>query len=208
MKTPNLCLVKALIFDMDGVLFSSNDIHRLAYLKTLRPLGVKHIDYRKIAGMKTEQGMKALLHMSKIQSTPSERTSLTQKKRDIAFALLKKRPPVVRGCKTILKALAKRYRLALASSSSRTNTVLFQKASKTSRLFSLTISGNDIREGKPSPAIYRLVLKRMRLRPQEAIVIEDSPQGIQAAVRAAIPVIGMQGDHSRKELLRLLISRP
>ena len=64
------------------------------------------------------------------------------------------------------------------------------------------MGGEDLRHSKPSPWVYKNVLARLHLKGREVLVIEDSPQGVQSAVRAHARVIGVAGTCSARELKR------
>ena len=55
--------------------------------------------------------------------------------------------------------------------------------------FDIVITGDDLEEGKPNPAPFKTALERMHLKPKEAIVVENAPLGVQAAIKAGIQCI-------------------
>jgi len=194
--------LKAVVFDMDGVLFHSGNAHRAAFQEVLRDIGVKHFDYRLVAGMRTADAMRWILHAENKKASKRDVAEWSRRKQALAYRLLARNPPVAKGCRRLLEKLSKRYRLALVSSSRRKNVALFLKASGTRRFFSLIMAGEDLPRSKPSPLIYKNVLRRLTLRPKELVVVEDSLQGIRAAARAHLRVIGVQDHGSAKHLRR------
>jgi len=102
----------------------------------------------------------------------------------------------------LLRRLRRHFNLGLVSSTSRKNVNLFLKATRSKRLFSVVLSGEDAVKAKPAPGLYRKALARLRLRPSEALVIEDAIAGIQSARRLGIPTLGLVGTSRKKELLK------
>ncbi len=189
------------IFDMDGVLFDSTHAHAAAFRKALGPK-VRQFDYRQVAGMKTRDAMLHVLRANRLSYSPRQLQALIRTKQRLAYQLLQQRPPIVSGCRALLTTLRKHSQLALVSSSRRKNVRLFLKSSKTRPLFSTIVAGEDMTRSKPSPVTYQQVLRKLRVKPSEGVVIEDAIQGIQAARRAGIAAIGVLGHSSRAQLKR------
>jgi len=194
--------MKALIFDMDGVLLHSSRAHETAFRKVLRTIGVKRFDYKRVAGMKTRDSFEKILRTERIPYSKRELESWARAKQQAAYRLLLRRPPIAKGCRHLLETLSRRYRLALVSSSRRKNVNLFLAASRTRPFFSVIMGSEDLTHSKPSPLLYKTVLKRLRMKPRDIVVIEDSLQGVRSAKGAQLRVIGMRGDTSGPELKR------
>jgi HAD superfamily hydrolase (TIGR01509 family) len=99
--------------------------------------------------------------------------------------------PLIPGAREAVKALARRWRLAIASGSDR---VLLDTVLATSGLadaFAATVSAEDVAEGKPSPLIYQEACRRLGARPQACVAVEDSGSGITSAVAAGMKVIAV-----------------
>ncbi len=193
---------KAVIFDMDGVLWQSDGAHEEAYRRTLEPLGINVPPYHMIAGRRTDEVIKSLLTDQGIHCTEDNVVRLTAKKRAAAHRLLGKLRPVAKNCQPVLRSLAIRWRLALVSSASADNVELFLKSSGTGPLFSVILTGNDVTRAKPDPTIYMAALSRLAVSAAEGVVVEDAVSGIRAARRAGIRVIAMEGTCTATELGR------
>ena len=149
---------RAVIFDMDGVLFDSVSVHARAYAETFAPLGID-ADYRTLAGRRTDEAVRALLATRQVADEKLV-AELTAKKKSLAHRYLKEAPPVVDGCAELLSRWKRRHRLALASSASRPNIELFLDASGARSLFDVVLGGADVAESKPHPAIYSRAHRR------------------------------------------------
>jgi HAD superfamily hydrolase (TIGR01509 family) len=185
--------MKAVLFDMDGVLVLSNKIHLRGYREALRTVGIKHVDYRLVAGMRTAESMKLFLKAAGKKLPDSEVLRLIAHKQAVARRLLSKHLPLAPGCFAVLKRLHERFQLALVSSTSRKNVDHFLTASKTRRLFSVVLSGNDVGRAKPSPDPYRKALQSLKLRASEAFVVEDAVNGVQSARALGLLTIALSG---------------
>lgn len=90
------------------------------------------------------------------------------------------------------KLKAKGYKLAIASSSSMENIKTVTRQCGIDQYFDCMVSGVDFKESKPDPAIYLETLRRLDLKPEEVIAIEDSTYGILACIGANIRVIAKE----------------
>lgn len=98
--------------------------------------------------------------------------------------------PVKPGLVELLKLLkAKGVRTMVATSSNRNRVDRILENSGLKAYFDDSICGDEVEQGKPDPEIFLKACRKMGVLPQEALVLEDSEQGIQAAYRAGIPCI-------------------
>ncbi len=193
---------RAIIFDLDGVLWNSTPHHARAYRGALRQWGILRFDYHSISGTGTKAAMKKLLEAAGLPARPSDVDAIAAEKSRRSSLLLTRHPPILKSTVPLLRRLAKKHPLGLASSASAKTVGIFLKASGTKRLFKAVVSANDVKRAKPFPDLYRRALKIMGARPMEAIVVEDAVSGVRAARAARVPVVGISGQESRAELKR------
>lgn len=193
--------IKAIIFDMDGVLFLSTDCHEKAFRKTFAQIGITDFSYASIAGMRTDEAMKKILVDNERPIHEETLKELVERKRRSARELLATYGKVTEGSNELVGRLSQKYRLALASSASPETVRLFLRKSGYADAFEICLDGSIVKEAKPSPEIYLTILKELDLEPKECIVVEDSVSGVQSAERAEIPVIGVTGTESGQKLL-------
>ena len=93
--------------------------------------------------------------------------------------------------------------LALASSSPRRIIDLFTSKTSTQSYFEFLLSGEEVPNGKPEPDIFLEAARRLGAAPAECVVIEDSANGVQAAVAAGMRCIGFQNPHSGTQDLKM-----
>jgi HAD superfamily hydrolase (TIGR01509 family) len=194
--------IRAVVFDLDGVLTDSTPCHRQAFEQTLAPLGIGDFDYAPYAGQRTGEVIEAELRRAGMQSTPSLVEELAARKTALARAMLREANPVRPGSPAILDALSRAgYPLALASSGSAGTVETFLEANRCRDRFCSILTGADVSRAKPDPEIYRRAAGELKLAPSECLVVEDAVAGVIAARRAGSPVLGITGTCPAAELL-------
>ena len=99
--------------------------------------------------------------------------------------------PLAPGCVAMLKLLAQRYQLALASSGSRASVGAFLNHTGLLPLFKSVLSGDDVQHAKPNPELFIQSIRNLDLQPEQCIVVEDAVAGVEAARSAGARAIGM-----------------
>jgi beta-phosphoglucomutase len=182
---------KALIFDMDGVLFFSSDCHEEAFREILADCGIKDFLYASIAGMRTDEAFKKIFTENEKALDNNQLKILVEKKRKRALSLLAEKGEIMAGSHDLIAYLRGKYRLVLASSASPQTVELFLRKSGYADAFEFCLDGSTVLKSKPEPDIYHLALERLGLDSKQCVVIEDSVSGVQAALKAKIPVIAL-----------------
>jgi beta-phosphoglucomutase len=183
---------QAVIFDMDGVIVDSHPAHRRAWQRFLETCGRKvseaELDYV-LDGRKRSE---ILCHFFGQLSAPEIIEYGKLKDEFFQQASLEVRP--VPGVLEFVDHLKqKRIAMAVATSASEMRTHSTLNHLHIAGHFQVIVTGDDVAEGKPDPAIYRLACQRLRVTPQNALVIEDAVSGIRAARRAGIRYVAVAG---------------
>jgi HAD superfamily hydrolase (TIGR01509 family) len=213
--------LKALIFDVDGTLAETEELHRLAFNDAFAASGHGwHWDrvlYRKL--LKVTGGKERIRHYldeTGIDVGPDQASTIAalhaDKNRRYADKVadgIALRPGVLR---LLREARAANLRLAIATTTSRGNLESLLDAGLPgdgSTWFSVVVTGEDVRRKKPDPEAYLLALDRLGCRPEECIAFEDSDNGVVAAKAAALPVIvtpSIYTDHERFDRADCVVS--
>ncbi len=180
---------KAVIFDMDGVLFLSTDCHEEAFRLTLDKKDVHTFVYDDIAGMRTDEAFRFFYQKNQLPFDDELIVKLVKEKRKHALRLLREKGRVADGALDLLQRLASQYRLVLVSSASPETIELFLSLSETRYFFDFILDGSMVAQAKPAPDIYLLAIERLGLLPEECVVVEDALRGAEASFRAGIPLI-------------------
>lgn len=189
-----MIMIKAIIFDMDGVIFDSETM----YINDLIRFFKQHDIKIQVSDCIPLIGIDSKLYYEQAYTMWNNKTDfLTFKKllQDYFHSLNRNYKAVVRSqIYSVLETLSKHYKIALASSSRfyTINNALDQVDLK--KYFSLIVSGEQFKESKPNPEIYLHTIEKLNVNKNEAIIIEDSPKGILAANRAGIKVLALKDD--------------
>lgn len=190
METPNK--VKCVIFDMDGVIIDSEELHKKAYYETFNAIGVHVSDdlYKTLTGSSTINTFQKLVAHFNLDEKP-EALVLNKRERYVNFFENDPTLHLVKGVEDIITYFySKGYALVLASSSAMVNINRVFNRFDLNQYFTAKISGADLKESKPHPEIFEKAAVLGDTHKENCIVIEDSDNGIQAANDAGIFVVG------------------
>ena len=194
-------MLKAIIFDMDGVLINSEPLHRKAYFDMFEEfnLNVSNRLYESFTGKSTSAICKELCEIFDI-SISHEKLILSKRKH---FKTIFDNDPefqMIDGALSLIKNyFYHNLTLILASSASMTNINRIFKKFDLDKFFKAKISGADLKESKPNPEIFIKAAKLSGFSKSECIVIEDSTNGIIAAKSAEIFCIGFNSPNSKNQ---------
>jgi len=186
--------IKAIIFDMDGVLIEAKDWHYEAMNRALGLFGMEISRYdhlvtydglptvRKLEMLSLERGLPVMLHQF-INAMKQQYTM------EIVYSKCK---PVFFHEYALAKLQADGYRMAVCSNSVRTTIEVMLARANLQKYLDFFISAQDVPNGKPDPAIYLSSISRLGLKPEECLVLEDNQNGIKAVIasRAHLMRIG------------------
>ncbi len=187
------------IFDMDGVIADTEQLHLRAWQEFLAKHGVSHTpeEFRSLFGMANFQIFAKVLP----KYPPSRYARLQEDKEAIyrkdAKGVLKEVP----GASDLIRMLHERGAvLAIGSSGPLKNIMFNLRELGLERYFKAIVSSEDVMMGKPSPEIFLKAAARINAMPEDCIVIEDSLPGIEAGKRAGMKVIAITTTHPRERL--------
>ena len=194
-------MLKAIIFDMDGVLVNSEPLHRKAYFNMFEEfnLNVSNRLYESFTGKSTSAICKELCEIFDL-SISHEKLMLSKRKH---FKTIFDNDPkfqMIDGALSLIKNyFYNNLTLILASSASMTNINRIFKKFDLDKFFKAKISGADLKESKPNPEIFIKAAKLSGFNKSECIVIEDSTNGIIASKSAGIYCIGFNSPNSKNQ---------
>jgi len=184
---------------MDGVIVDSHPAHRFAWREFLQTIGTKvserELDFI-VDGRKRED---ILVHFL----GPLSQVELEQYGRlkdDLFWQVASEIIPIPGAFEFIEHLHGAGISMAVATSASarRTHSMLSRAGLLTH--FCAVITGEEVRNGKPDPAIYRLACQRIHCPSNAAVAVEDAAAGIQAAKGAGLRCVGIAGDKSGEQL--------
>jgi HAD superfamily hydrolase (TIGR01509 family) len=184
----------AVMFDLDGVLVDSEPLWNQAKEALVREAG----------GRWREDATRAMMGMSSREWSAYLRDELGVQ-RDVAeisrdvVATMERRfradLPLLPGAGEAVQALHDRWPLGLASSSNRELIDLVLDLAGLADAFVATVSSEEVQHGKPAPDVYLEAARRVGVPPDRCVAIEDSSNGLRAAVAAGMAVIAAPNPH-------------
>lgn len=189
--------MKAVIFDMDGVIIDSEPLHFESSRMTMGEYGVKLCfeDMKEYVGVSSRETFAVLKRKFGIEDTLE---ALLKKQAIHEMEVFEEeRLEPMRGLVSLLEYLEVRnMKTALASSSRRELIETVLKGLGMVKHFGAVVSGEDVERGKPEPDIFLKAASMLGCKSKNCIVIEDSAQGIQAGLAANMFVYGVHNPNS------------
>ena len=180
-----------MIFDVDGVIADTEAVNARASIKVFEDLfgvkGVKREDFEAGLGRGAEEYVKAAAKIHGLELTEEQVEKATQLRQEYFLRILSEEPlPAFPGVLELMdKAIqSEDFRVAIATSGTFEKSSAVLNAAKVPYQKMVYINGNDVKNKKPDPELFLLAAERMCIAPANCVVIEDAPNGIQAA-RAA-----------------------
>jgi beta-phosphoglucomutase len=183
-------MLKALIFDVDGVLVDSMPYHADAWKEALEEVGI-HItrqDIYEIEGSNRLGVVRLMFEKAGRTPQPNDFKDIPAKKREIFFRI--NEVEVFDDIDKCLNLLKKRYRLAVVSGAD--GKIVHSIMDRFfPGVFDAVITGEDVKEGKPSPEPYLKAVEMLDVRTDECMVFENAPMGVESAKRAGLYCIAI-----------------
>lgn len=186
--------IRAVIFDLDGVIVSTDRLHYQAWKEIADELGIPFdpVANERLRGVSRMESLDILLGDRGGAYSPSEKEALAARKNERYRSLLGTLSPadILPGVMTMLSDLKKSgIRVAVGSSSR--NTTLILENIGLGKTFDAVVDGNRIERSKPDPEVFLLAAAELGLQPRECLVFEDARAGVEAANAAAMLVVGV-----------------
>lgn len=183
--------IKAVLFDMDGVLIDAKDWHYEALNKALGLFGMEISRYDHLTtfdGLPTKVKLKML---SKRFFLPeSLHPFINEVKQSYTAELIHQRcHPLFHHEYALSKLHQQGYKIAVCSNSIRKTIELMMDKAELTPYLDLIVSNEDVTKAKPNPEMYQTAIRKFGLRPEECIVVEDNPNGIQAGKASGASVL-------------------
>ncbi len=178
-------MIKGIIFDLDGVLVSTDEMHYLAWKKLADDLGITGFtkeDNKRQRGVSRMASLEVVLEKSDKKYTDEEKLELADRKNNFYLELLKTMDDsaVLKDVKPTLSALKERGLMLALGSASKNAPAIIEKTGIAPYMDKVSC-GLDTQKSKPDPEVFLIAAKKLGLDPSECVVVEDSQAGIDAA---------------------------
>ncbi len=179
---------------MDGVLVDSAESHLESWRRLAAENGsaVSDSQFRATFGRQNRDIVPLLFG----PVSASRLKQLADRKEEIYRDLVGANPPIVEGAVRLIHELHRAgIALAVGSSGPRENIDLILQAMGVANFVLVVVSAGDVTRGKPDPQVFQLAIGRLGLRPDQCVVIEDAPVGVQAARAAGARTVALLLHH-------------
>lgn len=194
--------IRGVIFDLDGVLVSTDELHYRAWKELADAEGIpfdREINHR-LRGVSRMESLRVILENASRFYSDEEQEAMAARKnaryRESLHELTS--DDLLEGVSDLLDGLhARGIKVAVASASRNTPLILERLQLKTR--IDVSADGNDVTNSKPDPEVFLLAARRLGLEPKACVVVEDAAAGVEAARRAGMACVavgaaaGMQG---------------
>ena len=211
-------MLRGILFDLDGVLMTTEEYHYQAWKKLALDLGIP-FDRRqgdRCRGVSRMESLEIVLENSPRVFTQEEKLRLAERKNQTYRRMLSGLTPsqVPEETRAVLRELRRRgYRLALASGSK--NAGLILEKTGLSELLDGVTDGTDITHSKPHPEVFLKAARKLSLAPGECLGVDDAAAGVESIRKAGMKAAAMgpaaragMGDWNLERLSQLLVLCP
>lgn len=188
-------MIKAVLFDLDGVLIDAKKLHYLALNQALgKDYAISEDEHMNIYdGRKTLQKLKMLSAHKGLPSHLHEK--INEDKQKITIKLISQLQPIPEIVE-LFKELEKRgYKIGVCSNSVRRTVLTALAKTELMEYCSVVISNEDVANSKPHPEMYWKAMSILNVLPEETLIVEDSPPGLLAAQRSKANYVRVDNPH-------------
>lgn len=194
-------MLKAVIFDMDGVIIESEPLHHHAYYSMFRDVNIEVSNalYESFTGKSTLNICKQVCDIFNVKQSPEELVAIKRQHFDSVFNNSSDFD-LIEGVLDLIKDLHRNgMTLVLASSATMPSIERIFKRFNLNPYFKAKLSGADLKQSKPHPEIFINAVKATGCHANECIIIEDSTNGIEAAKGAGVFCVGFDSFYSKNQ---------
>jgi HAD superfamily hydrolase (TIGR01509 family) len=194
-------MIQGIIFDFDGVLVDSEQVNIDAAIKTFQELG-KPLTPQETASIPGISSMDFIPVFSKKRGIddPAEHQRLYEINRANYNMLWENVVTMPDGAKdTIETLLSQNKKLAIATTNLLETVEMFLKKFGMHNIFSIIVTGENVKRRKPDPEVYLLAIEQLNLPKQNIVAVEDTTIGLRAAKGAGIRCVIIPSEHTKKD---------
>jgi beta-phosphoglucomutase len=192
--------IAAVIFDLDGVIVSTDEFHYLAWKELADAEGIPfdRADTQRLRGVSRMESLEIVLEKAATPYSDAAKLDMAERKNAIYRGLLERLSPadLLPGVAAVLDGLrARGVKVAIGSSSKNAGPIL--QAIGLAEAFDAVADGTHITRSKPDPEVFTLAANRVAVAPEYCLVVEDAHAGVEAGLAAGMRVlaVGSAADH-------------
>lgn len=201
-------MIEAVIFDLDGVIVTTDNFHYLAWKKIADKENIyfDELINNRLRGVSRRESLEIILERAHKEYSEEEKLALMEEKNNyyLNFLTTLNKDDILPNVLEVINSLkAKNIKIAIGSSSRNAKFILNQIGLLNT--FDAISDGNDITKSKPDPEVFLVAAKKLNVSPANCIVIEDAISGIEAAKNAGMLAVGI-GDATNSDLCDVKIN--
>jgi HAD superfamily hydrolase (TIGR01509 family) len=183
-------VIEAVAFDLDGVLIDSEEVWGEVRREYVLERGGRWHEgaLRAMMGMSSIEWSRYMHEDLEVEESPER---ISDEVAGRVARRYRERLPLIPGAREAVERLAARWPLALASSANRELIDLVLDVARLRARFRVTVSSEEVANGKPAPDVYLEAARRLPVSPRDCAAIEDSQNGILSAAAAGMRVIAI-----------------
>jgi HAD superfamily hydrolase (TIGR01509 family) len=187
-------VVEAVVFDLDGVIVDSEQVWEEVRADYVRSAGLEYPERatRDMMGMSSPEWSRYLAEELGVPGTPAQINA------DVVERMLARygeAPPLIPGAVEAVRAIARRWPVAIASSSNQELIEVVLRAARLADEVREVVSSEEVPRGKPAPDVYLEAARRLAVEPSRCVAVEDSHNGIRSARAAGMVVFAVPNPH-------------
>ncbi|MGK7390081.1 MAG: HAD family hydrolase [Candidatus Cyclobacteriaceae bacterium M2_1C_046] len=191
----------AVLFDMDGVIVDSNPYHKLAFKAFLEQYNIELTDEELKTKVFGRTNKEIMTYIFKDDVTQKKTEMWANEKEAIFRDMYKQHIKPVKGLVPFLQNLkARGIATAIGTSAPLANLDFVLDTLNIRKYFNMLVHSADVTHGKPHPEVYLKAASKLRVKPAQCIVIEDSLPGVEAGLNAGMKIIGVTTTHKPEEM--------
>jgi HAD superfamily hydrolase (TIGR01509 family) len=205
-------MIKAILFDFNGVIIDDEPIQMSAYKQVMAPYGIELTDenYYAALGMDDRAFVRAQFAREGKELTEEAMIAVIEAKSEMHHELIRERLPLFVGVETLVRSSARFFDIGIVSMARRVEVDYVLERSHLNNLFKVIVSAEEVSQHKPDPACYRRGIEKLNLYrvtmgmrsllAGECLAIEDAPPGIESARAAGMRTLGITNTVSSDQL--------
>ncbi len=192
--------LKAVLWDMDGVIADTGPYHFQAWQETFKKRGVHFTadDFKRRFGQRNDTIIRSIISDSLSQDEID--IIANEKEADYRSRVAQTVKPLPGAIELIRLLKEQGIKVAIASSAPMENIQLVLSGLGIDNCFDTIVWGREVTEGKPSPQVFLLAARKLGVQPQECVVVEDAVAGVAAAKKAGMKCVAVTNTHPEVSL--------